>query len=106
MNNNTGGKKGGGLFGGLWTGTAVFAAMKARNYTGFLKSYLMYGIILMIGLAVAVYIAQALGLVRIERFSVGDIQCQPGETPTDDCNGERGCRKASGNCYKLLTTAY
>jgi hypothetical protein len=98
-------KKGGGLFAGLWTGTAVFAAMKARNFTGFVKSYLMYGIILMIGLAVVVYVAQALGL-RVERFSVGDIQCQPGETPTDDCNGERGCRKSSGNCYKLLTTAY
>ena len=99
-------KKGGNIVSGLWTGTAVFAAMKARSFGGFVKSYLWYGIILLLGIAVVVYVAQALGLVRIERFSVGDIQCQPGETPTDDCQGERGCKKPSGNCYKLLTTAY
>jgi len=99
-------KKGGSIVGGLWTGTAVYAAMKARSFTGFVKSYLMYGVIVLIGIAVVVYVAQALGLVRVERFSVGEIQCQPGETPTDDCQGERGCKKASGNCYKLLTTAY
>lgn len=99
-------KKGGSIVGGLWTGTAVYAAMKARSFTGFVKSYLWYGLIVLVGIAVVVYVAQALGLVRVERFSVGDIQCQPGETPTDDCQGERGCKKPSGNCYKLLTTAY
>jgi hypothetical protein len=39
-----------------------------------------------------------------EFFAVAEIGCQAGETPTDNCYGEKGCTKPSGNCYKLLST--
>ena len=34
-------QKGGNVFGALWTGTAFYAASKAKSYTGFLKSFAM-----------------------------------------------------------------
>ena len=97
-------KKGGSLLNGLWVGTGVFAASKARDFTGFLTSYAMYAVIVLVVLAVATWVAKAVGLQWREKMTdVGAIQCQAGETETPDCYGERGCVKASGNCYKLLT---
>ena len=95
-------KKGGGLIEGLWTGTALFAAMNSRTYTGFLYSFLMYALFLVVA-------AMLLGLLMKlvtgrEFFTVEEIKCQPGETPTDNCYGEKGCTRPSGNCYKLLST--
>jgi hypothetical protein len=95
-------KKGGGLVTGLWTGTAVFAANKSRTFTGFLTTFLGYSVVLMVGLFVVMWVLRALG-VRGREGMTAEIQCQAGETPTNDCYGERGCMKASGNCYKLLT---
>ena len=94
-------KKGGGLVEGLWTGTALFAAVNSRTYTGFLFSFLVYAVflvatVLLIGLVVKLVTGR-------EFFDVVDITCQKGETPTNDCYGERGCKEPSGNCYKLLT---
>lgn len=57
-------KTGGGIFGGLWTGTAVFAALKARDFTGFLKSYAWYALILVAGLTVAFFIARSIGITE------------------------------------------
>jgi hypothetical protein len=99
-----GSKKGGsGIVEALWAGTAVFAATKARTYTGFITSTVIYGIVLMIVLAVATWLMKAIGIQAKEKFTVDEIQCQQGETPTDDCYGEKGCLKPSGNCYKLLS---
>lgn len=95
--------KGGGVIEGLWTGTAVYSALKARTFTGFLTSFLMFSVILIVGMAVIVWVLGLLGVGR-EKFSVSEIKCQAGEQPTDNCYGERGCIKPSGNCYKLLTT--
>lgn len=97
-------KKGGGIVEGLWTGTAVFAALKARTFTGFVSSFLIFSVILIVGMALLAWVLDAAGVRWRERFSVSQIQCQPGEQPTDNCGGEKGCVKASGNCYKLLTT--
>ena len=99
-------KKGGalGIVEALWAGTAVFAATKAKSYSGFITSVVIYGIVLMVVLAVASWLMKTIGLRGLEKFSVDEIQCQAGETPTSDCYGEQGCTKPSGACYKLLTT--
>jgi hypothetical protein len=101
-----GNKKGGalGIVEALWAGTAVFAATKAKTYSGFITSVVIYGIVLMIVLAVATWLLKTIGLQPREKFSVAEIQCQAGETPTNDCYGEQGCMKPSGACYKLLST--
>jgi hypothetical protein len=99
-------KKGGaiGIVEALWAGTAVFAATKAKTYSGFVTSVVIYGVILIVVLAAATWVMKAIGLRPLERFSVAEIQCQAGETPTNDCYGEQGCTKPSGACYKLLST--
>jgi hypothetical protein len=96
-------KKGGsGIVEGLWAGTAVFAATKAKTFAGFITSFLVYAVVLMAVLAVGVMVLKALGIQWREKMTdIGAIQCQAGETETPDCYGERGCTKPSGNCYKL-----
>jgi hypothetical protein len=98
-------KKGGsGIVEGLWAGTAFFAASNAKTFAGFVTSFLVYAVVLMIVIAVAVWVLKAVGIqVREKMTDIGAIQCQAGETETPDCYGERGCVKPSGNCYKLNT---
>jgi hypothetical protein len=100
-------KKGGsvGIVEALWAGTAVFAATKAKSYSGFIVSVVIYGLILLVVLAAATWVMRTIGLRPLEKFSVAEIQCQAGETPTNDCYWEQGCTKPSGACYKLLNTA-
>ena len=93
-------KGGSGPISGLWLGTAVFSALKAKDFGGFVKSYVWYALLIALGLVVLVWLMKQFG---VERFT--DIQCQPGETPTSDCYGERGCTRPSGNCYKLLSAS-
>jgi len=98
-------KKGGaGIVEALWAGTAVFAAVKAKTYTSLITSIVIYGAVLMVVLAAGAWVMKAIGLQVSEKFSVAEIQCQAGETPTSDCYGEQGCLKPSGACYKLLST--
>jgi hypothetical protein len=95
-------KKGGSLMEGLWIGTGVFAASKSRTFADFLSKYALYAVVLLVVLAVLAWLAKAVGLQWREKMTdIGAIQCQPGETETPDCYGERGCTKPSGNCYKL-----
>lgn len=95
-------KKGGSLIEGLWVGTGLFAASKARTFTDFLTKYAMYAVIVLVVIALLGWVAKAVGLQLREKMTdIGAIQCQPGETETPDCYGERGCTKPSGNCYKL-----
>jgi hypothetical protein len=99
-------KKGGaGITEALWAGTAVFAAVKARTYAGMITSVVLYSVILMAVLAAGAWLMKLVGLQAREKFSVAEIQCQAGESPTSDCYGEQGCVKPSGACYKLLSTA-
>ena len=98
-------KKGGaGIVEGLWAGTAFFAASNARTFMGFVTSFLVYAVVLIVLLAAGAWVLSSVGFQWKEKFSVAQIQCQAGETPTDNCYGERGCTKPSGNCYKLLST--
>lgn len=91
-----------GVIEGLWAGTAVFAATKAKTYTGFILSFLVYAVVLMVVIAVGVWLMKATGLQWREKMTdIGAITCQAGETETPDCYGEKGCMKPSGNCYKL-----
>jgi hypothetical protein len=92
-----------GIIEALWAGTAVFAATKAKTYTGFITSTVIYGVILMIVLAIGAWLMKAIGIQAKEKFTVDEIKCQAGETPTDNCYGEQGCVMPSGNCYKLLS---
>ena len=94
-------KKGGGLIEGLWVGTGMFAAMNARTYTGFLTSFLAYAIFLVIAVMLFGLVLKL--VTGREFFAVEEIRCQPGESPTDNCYGEKGCTRPTGNCYKLLT---
>ena len=87
---------------GLWAGTGFFAALNSTTYWSFLTKFAVYALFLIL-------VMMLLGwLVRVvtgrEFFTVAQIGCQAGETPTDDCSGERGCTKPSGNCYKLLSS--
>ena len=99
-----GSKKGGaiGVIEGLWAGTAVFAATKARSFIGFVWLFLVCAGVLLVLLAVGGAVAKALGLQWREKMTdIGAIQCQAGETETSDCYGEKGCMQGSGSCYKL-----
>lgn len=87
---------------GLWTGTAVFAANKSRTFGGFLKTFLTYAVVLVLGIYAVMWVLRMLGMGR-EGFT--EPTCQAGETETPDCYGEKGCMKPSGNCYKLLSSA-
>lgn len=86
---------------GLWMGTAVFSALKAKDFGGFVKSYVWYALLILVVLMAAAWVLRKSGLLR-ESFSVDEIKCQRGETPTNDCYGEKGCALPSGSCYKLL----
>jgi hypothetical protein len=97
-------KKGGsiGVVQGLWALTAFFAASKAKTYVGFLTSFLIYAVVLMVLIALVTWLLRSNGFNMREMMTdIGAIQCQAGEVETPDCAGERGCRKPSGNCYKL-----
>ncbi len=81
-------KKGGGLGEALLTGTAIFAASKAKTYPGFLWSFGQYALILLaIGLGVWL-VAKAL---RLEYFDEG--AAVGGPSP----GGDKKCTTAAGN---------
>jgi hypothetical protein len=81
-------KRGGGLGDALLTGTAIFAATKARTYPGFLWSFAQYGLILL-AISLAVWlIAKAL---RIEYFD----ECASVGGPSP--GGDKKCTTAAGN---------
>jgi hypothetical protein len=84
-------QKGGNLFGALWTGTAFFAASKARSYTGFLKSFAMYSVVVIALMVAAAYIAQMLGWKR-EGFVDGAFgKCTNGGVVVEE-NGQKVCK--------------
>lgn len=60
-------KKGGSWGNALMTGTAVFSAMKAKDFQGFLISFLKYSLVIVLLGAVVMVV---LRLVGMERFSV------------------------------------
>lgn len=95
-------KKGGGIVEGLWTGTAFFAASNSKTFLGFVTTFLLYSVVLIVGFMA---VASVLRLVSgREMFSVMEIQCPSGSRP-GTCPGSntKGCVTPSGNCTAGLT---
>lgn len=87
-------RKGGavGIIEALWAGTGVFAAVKSKSYTGFITSVVIYGVILMLVLAVAKWVFGALGIQMKEGFVQGAFgQCTNGGMVTTE-NGQTVCK--------------
>ena len=95
------GNKGGGIVEGLFTGTAFFAASNAKTYAGFVGTFLLYSLVLVVGFMVVAWVLRA--VTGREFFSVAQIQCPPGSSP-GKCPGTttEGCVTASGNCTASL----
>lgn len=87
---------------GLWAGTGFFAALNSTTYAGFLTKFALYAVFLIIVVMVLGWLVRT--VTGREFFAVSEIGCQAGETPTNNCYGEKGCTKPSGNCYKLLSS--
>lgn len=95
-------KKGGGFMEGLWAGTAVFAAANSNTFAGFLGKYMVYALILVVIFMILAMLLQTFS--PKEKFSVSDIKCPRGSTPTQQCPGSNtpGCLHPSGNCEASL----
>jgi hypothetical protein len=96
-------KKGGGIMEGLWAGTAVFAASNSVTFAGFLGKYMVYALILIVIFMILGMLMQTFGGPK-EKFSVSEIKCPKGSTPTEKCPGTNtpGCVHPSGNCEASL----
>jgi hypothetical protein len=81
-------KKGGGIGEALLTGTAIFAATKARTYPGFLLSFAKYGVIL---LAIFLAVWLVMKALRVEYFD----ECSAVGGPS--AGGDQKCTTAAGN---------
>ena len=92
-------KRGGaGITEALWTGTAVFAAMKSKSYTGFITSVVIYGIILILFLAAATWVMKALGIQAREGMANGAFgQCPNGGSPVTQPDGTTKCTTGANN---------
>lgn len=96
-------KKGGsGIVEGLWAGTAVFAAVKSNTFAGFVQSFLVYAVVLILGFMVVAWVIRT--VTGREMFSVSQIQCPPGSSAVEKCpgTGTPGCLHPSGNCEASL----
>ena len=93
--------KGGGLIEGLWTGTAFFAASRAKTFAGFVGNFLMYAVVIVVGFLVVSLLVKT--VTGKEMFSVNEIQCPKGTSP-GTCPGTntKGCVHPSGNCEASL----
>lgn len=87
---------------GLWAGTAVFAAANSNTFAGFLGKYMVYALILVVIFMILAMLLQTFS--PKEKFSVSDIKCPRGSTPTQQCPGSNtpGCLHPSGNCEASL----
>jgi hypothetical protein len=96
-------KKGGGFMEGLWAGTAVFAASNSTTYAGFIGKFLIYSLVLVVAFMIIGMIVQTF-MGPKEKFSVSEIKCPEGSTPTEKCPGTNtpGCLHPSGNCEATL----
>lgn len=95
-------KKGGGIVEGLFTGTAFFAASNANTFAGFVASFLLYSIVLILGFMAVAWVLKT--VTGREMFSVAEIKCPPGSSP-GTCPGTstKGCVTPAGNCTAGLT---
>lgn len=97
-----GSKKGGSIVEALWTGTAFFAASRSNTFLSFLSKFFLYAIVLIVGMMVVGFVLRQ--VMGREMFSVSQIQCPAGSSPTEKCpgTGTPGCLHPSGNCEASL----
>ncbi len=88
---------------GLWAGTAVFAASNSTTFAGFLGKFMVYALVLVVIFMILGMLIQTFSGPK-EKFSVSDIKCPQGSTPTERCPGTNtpGCVHPSGNCEATL----
>lgn len=89
------GKKGGSIMAGLWTGTAFYAASHAKTFGGFISSFIMYALVIVVSIAVLMWVLAQIGLIPREKFSVAEIPCPQGSS-AETRNGERVCVTPTG----------
>jgi preprotein translocase subunit SecG len=96
-------KKGGGFMEGLWAGTAFFAAKNSTTFAGFVGKFMVYALVLVVVFMILGLVLQTI-TGKKEKFSVSDIKCPQGSTPTEKCPGTNtpGCLHPSGNCEATL----
>lgn len=82
-------QKGGNLYGALWTGTAFFAASKARTYTDFLKSFAMYSLVVIAIMVAGWFLMSALGREGFVQGAFG--QCTNGGVVVEE-KGQKVCK--------------
>ena len=82
-------QKGGNIYGALWTGTAFFAASKARTYTDFLKSFAMYSVVVIAIMLAGWVIMRAIGREGFVQGAFG--QCTNGGVVVEE-NGQKVCK--------------
>jgi hypothetical protein len=83
-------KGGAGITEALWAGTAVFAATKAKSYSGFITSTLIYGVVLLVVLAAGTWLLKTLGLSMPKETFVEGMPCPDG-SPSRMENGQKVC---------------
>lgn len=90
-------KKGGaGIVESLWTGTAVFAALKSRTFMSFLSSFLVYALVLVVFIAVLSWVLNMFGIQLREKMTdIGALPCPPGQSESTNEAGERVCKSAN-----------
>jgi hypothetical protein len=93
-------KGGSGVVEGLWAGTAVFAATKSKSFSGFITSFVIYAVILMVVIAAATWLLKTIGLQVPKETFVEGIKCPNGEDPIQK-NGKRVCITGAGNEIEL-----
>ena len=93
-------KGGAGITEALWAGTAVFAATKAKSYSGFITSTLIYGVVLLVVLAAGTWLLKTLGLSLPKETFVEGMKCPNGDEPIQK-NGKRVCITGAGNEIEL-----
>jgi hypothetical protein len=96
------GGKGGGIVEGLFTGTAFFAASNAKTFAGFVSTFLLYSVVLIVGFMLFAWLLKT--ITGKEMFSVSDIKCPQGSSAVEKCpgTGTPGCLHPSGNCEASL----
>lgn len=95
-------KGGSGVVEGLWAGTAVFAATKSKSFSGFITSFVIYAVILMVVIAAATWLLKTIGLQTKEGMANDAFGHCPNGGTRITRNGTTECVTAGDN--KDITT--
>ena len=94
-------KGGAGITEALWAGTAVFAATKAKSYSGFITSTLIYVVVLLVVLAAGTWLLKTLGLSVPKETFVEGMTCPDNSLPRME-NGQKVCGPTPAGTVTVL----